>query len=102
MYKLNYTVNEKMRTYYASLPDVIQVAEHTFVERRVLELFKTLSLLSWTSATNAAHVYDQALSQLPDELQGTARYHLRTGHRFGAHHCSTHPPPILGTDHKAV
>ncbi|KAH9856809.1 hypothetical protein C2E23DRAFT_866135 [Lenzites betulinus] len=79
-YKLNYTVNAKQRTYYGGVPDVIQVAEHTFVERRVLELFKTLSLLSWTSATNAAHIYDRALSRLTSDERHIPRYRLRTEH----------------------
>lgn len=66
--------------YYADMPDVIQVAEHTYVERSVLELFKTLSLLSWTSATNAAHIYDRALSQLSPTQRQVACYRLRTEH----------------------
>ncbi|EIW53439.1 uncharacterized protein TRAVEDRAFT_174254 [Trametes versicolor FP-101664 SS1] len=80
VYKLNYTVHAKQRIYYAGIPDIIQVAEHTFVERRVLELFTTLSLLSWTSHTNSAHIYDRALSGLDAKTRRIARYHLRTEH----------------------
>lgn len=62
------------------MPDTIQVAEHTYVESRVLELFKTLALFSWTSWTNAAHIYDRALSQLTPARRQIARYRLRTEH----------------------
>ncbi|KAI0358771.1 hypothetical protein OH77DRAFT_1449458 [Trametes cingulata] len=77
-YHHNFVVRRNVRTYYAGLPDTIQVSEHHFVERRVLDLFTSLSLFSWTSATNAAHIYHHSLSQLDEPLRSAARYHLRT------------------------
>ncbi|KAI0355731.1 hypothetical protein OH77DRAFT_1479572 [Trametes cingulata] len=76
----NYAVQRESRIYYPGVPDIIQVAEHTFIERRVLELFRSLALFSWTSATNAANVYDHALAQLGHCEDIPARYRLRTEH----------------------
>jgi hypothetical protein len=36
-----------MRTYYGGVPDVIQISEHRFVDRKVLNLFTGLMLISW-------------------------------------------------------
>jgi hypothetical protein len=36
-----------MRTYYDGIPDVIQVGEHQFAERRLIQLWITLMLVSW-------------------------------------------------------
>lgn len=46
-YEHDYSVNANMRTYYDGIPDVIEVGEHQFVEREVLNLFTGLMLLSW-------------------------------------------------------
>ncbi|KAJ7602958.1 hypothetical protein DFH06DRAFT_1257773 [Mycena polygramma] len=62
-YYNNYSVCDGIRTYYPGVPDAIQVAEHHYVEREVLSLFIGLMLISWTSATNAARVYDTCLSK---------------------------------------
>ncbi|KAJ7302811.1 hypothetical protein DFH08DRAFT_722654, partial [Mycena albidolilacea] len=48
---------------YAGIPDAIQVGEHQYIEHGVLSLFIGLMLISWTSATNAACVYDTCLSK---------------------------------------
>lgn len=49
--KVNYHHNYRMegtnRIYYDSLPSTIQVGEHQFVERRVIEMWITLMLISW-------------------------------------------------------
>ncbi|KAJ7715127.1 hypothetical protein B0H16DRAFT_1435194 [Mycena metata] len=66
-YYPNYVVREGTRTYYEETPDAIQVAEHQYVERAVLSLFTNLMLISWTSATNGARVYNDSLSQ-PDKI----------------------------------
>ena len=79
-YHHKYTVHEGGRYYYQGLPDAIQVAEHTFVECTVLEHFLTLTLLSWTSATNAAHIYHQLLACLSPEQQQNPSYQLYTEH----------------------
>ncbi|KAF7372143.1 hypothetical protein MVEN_00073200 [Mycena venus] len=62
-YHNNYSVHERVCTYYQGVPDAIQVGAHQYVEREVLSLFVGLMLISWTSATNAARVYDTCLSK---------------------------------------
>ncbi|KAJ7351332.1 hypothetical protein DFH08DRAFT_957652 [Mycena albidolilacea] len=62
-YYPNYVVRDGIRTYYDKIPDAIQVGEHQYVDRTVLKLFLNLMLISWTSATNGARVYDTSLSQ---------------------------------------
>ena len=79
-YHSNYAVHQGTRFYYSTIPDYIQVAEHTFVDQRVLTLFMNLSLLSWTSATNAAHVYHEALSRLDLIRRDMPSLRLRTEH----------------------
>ena len=81
-YYPNYYVRARsqVRTYYSGIPDAIQVAEHKYIDRQVLELFNSLTLFAWTSATNAAHVYHHSLSQLSEPRQSLAQYQLRTEH----------------------
>ncbi|KAJ6562697.1 hypothetical protein DFH09DRAFT_1478636 [Mycena vulgaris] len=62
-YYNNYSVRDGIRTYYAGVPAAIQVSQHHFIEREVLSLFVELMLISWTSATNAARIYDTCLSK---------------------------------------
>lgn len=66
--------------YYSGIPNAIQVAEHTFVDLRVLNLFNAQCVFAWTSATNASHIYHEALSGLTLDDRSTARFHLRTEH----------------------
>lgn len=40
-------VTNKTRTYYEGVPDVIQISEHKFMERKLLRLFSSLMLISW-------------------------------------------------------
>ena len=37
----------RLRTYYATIPQFIQVADHVYVERQVIDLFVTSMELSW-------------------------------------------------------
>ncbi|KAJ7920004.1 hypothetical protein B0H13DRAFT_2319921 [Mycena leptocephala] len=60
----NYIVQDEIRTYYDKIPDAIEVGKHQYVEQSVLNLFINLMLISWTSATNGARVYDNSLSRL--------------------------------------
>jgi hypothetical protein len=46
-YHHNFHVNDGVRTYYDGIPDVIQVGEHQFVERRVVQLWTDLMLVAW-------------------------------------------------------
>ncbi|KAJ6592902.1 hypothetical protein B0H19DRAFT_916896 [Mycena capillaripes] len=62
-YYPNYVVQNVARTYYSKIPDEIQVVEHQYIERSVLNLFTALMLISWTSSTNGARIYNESLSQ---------------------------------------
>ncbi|KAG0700381.1 hypothetical protein DFH29DRAFT_932267 [Suillus ampliporus] len=53
-YHHNYSVFKGQRTYYEHQPDNIQVADHVFIEKSVIELFRTAMDFSWTSAMNCA------------------------------------------------
>jgi hypothetical protein len=56
-------VKNEERIYYDGLPDIIQVGEHQFVERRVIALWRTDMNLAWKSATNCARTYNISLSK---------------------------------------
>ncbi|KAK7026326.1 hypothetical protein R3P38DRAFT_3269302 [Favolaschia claudopus] len=51
-----------LRTYYGGVPDVVQVAQHFFVESALLELFTNNMVFGWLSGTNCARIYNEALS----------------------------------------
>lgn len=49
-YHHNFQVKDGTRYYYdftSTLPEIIQVGEHQFVERVVIETWKTLMLVAW-------------------------------------------------------
>lgn len=46
-YHHNFYVEGGQRVYYDTVPEIIQVGEHQFVERRVIDMFITLMLVSW-------------------------------------------------------
>ncbi|EDR10781.1 uncharacterized protein LACBIDRAFT_324667 [Laccaria bicolor S238N-H82] len=54
-------VKNGIRHYYSSIPDILQVAEHQFVKKKLVNLWLTLMVVSWTSATNCACFYNVAL-----------------------------------------
>ncbi|KAF8957661.1 hypothetical protein BDZ97DRAFT_1924399 [Flammula alnicola] len=59
----NYSVKDGMRHYYdGSTPEIIQVGEHQFVERKVVNMWRTDTNISWKSFTNCARTYEIALS----------------------------------------
>lgn len=84
-YHHNYTVSGSSntpytRTYYDGIPNFVQVGEHQFVERKVIDLWISLMLISWyvnlmshlhslltiyrrTSATNCAQLYNTSLAK---------------------------------------
>ncbi|KAJ7454472.1 hypothetical protein FB451DRAFT_1280048 [Mycena latifolia] len=70
-YYHNYHVHKQtsLRTYYGGVPDVVQVAQHFFIESALLELFANNMVFGWLSATNCARIYNEALS--------TPRQHIR-------------------------
>jgi len=54
-------VQAGIRHYYSGIPDILQVAEHQFVEKKLVNLWIMLMVVSWTSATNCARFYNAAL-----------------------------------------
>jgi hypothetical protein len=46
-YHHNFYVEGGERVYYDTIPEIIQVGEHQFVEQRVINMFITLMLVSW-------------------------------------------------------
>lgn len=79
VYYPNYVARDDVRQYYPGIPDFIQVSNHKYVERAVLEHFTMLSVLSWTSATNAAHIYAESMAKLSEETDD-AHFRLRACH----------------------
>ncbi|KAI0683140.1 hypothetical protein C8T65DRAFT_749763 [Cerioporus squamosus] len=77
VYFPNYSAREEVRQYYEGVPAFIQVSDHNYVERSVLEHFTMLSVLSWTSATNAAHIYHESMSKLDRSQHKEPRFRLR-------------------------
>ncbi|KAF8152442.1 hypothetical protein B0H34DRAFT_800873 [Crassisporium funariophilum] len=62
-YYHNYSVKDGMRHYYnSSIPEIIQVGEHQFVERKVVDMWRTDTNISWKSFTNCARTYEIALA----------------------------------------
>ena len=46
-YHYNYSVQNNTRQYYPSMPEALQVGEHQYIERRVVDLWIHLMLSSW-------------------------------------------------------
>ncbi|KAI0336345.1 hypothetical protein GY45DRAFT_1393616 [Cubamyces sp. BRFM 1775] len=82
VYYPNYAVHDTIRQYYTGIPDYIQVSGHRYIESSVLAHFTTLSVLSWTSATNAAHIYRESLARLGGDVQDEPRFQLRASHTW--------------------
>ncbi|KAJ6505310.1 hypothetical protein C8R45DRAFT_1091049 [Mycena sanguinolenta] len=61
-YHNNLSVHAGIRTYYAGVPELIQVREHQFAELKLVNMWTSSMLLGWFSATNCAKLYDVALS----------------------------------------
>ena len=45
-----------------SFLSIIQVGEHQFAERKLINLWISMMLLSWTSATNCARIYNKSMT----------------------------------------
>ncbi|KAF8967557.1 hypothetical protein BDZ97DRAFT_1980385 [Flammula alnicola] len=77
----NYSVYNRIRTYYPGVPDAIEVGKHQFVARDVLNMFLNLMLISWTSATNCAEVYNRSLSKSENQpKEWSFSFDLRSEH----------------------
>ena len=61
-YHHNYWVFRGQQFYYDSLPDIIQVSKHRFAERKLINLWIPMMLLSWTSVTNCACIYNMSMT----------------------------------------
>ncbi|KAF7323566.1 hypothetical protein MKEN_00576900 [Mycena kentingensis (nom. inval.)] len=59
----DFSVHNRVRTYYNGIPDFIQIGAHQFAERRLVGMWISLMLVAWVSATNCAKSYDLSLSQ---------------------------------------
>ncbi|KAG1890516.1 uncharacterized protein F5891DRAFT_964873, partial [Suillus fuscotomentosus] len=51
------------RTYYSDVPSIIHIGGHQFVETAVVRMWRSQCLLSWTSMSNCACLYNVALSK---------------------------------------
>lgn len=60
-----YVPHDGQRHYFSTTPDVIQVGDHQFVETKVINLWIGMMLMSWTSATNCARLYNSSISSSP-------------------------------------
>ena len=46
-YHHDYSIKDGQRTYYKGVPDLLQVGEHQFVERSLINLWVDLMLTAW-------------------------------------------------------
>ena len=46
-YHHNFHVKIGIRTYYSGIPAIIQIGEHQFAEKRLIQLWISLMLVSW-------------------------------------------------------
>ena len=46
-YHHNFSINAEFHTYYGGVPNLIQVGEHQFIEKRVFNLFIGMMLVAW-------------------------------------------------------
>ena len=98
-YHHNFRVHEGQRIYYDEIPDLIQVGEHQFAERKLIDLWILMMLLSWTSAMNCAQIYKMGFSgsklSIAGNLWSGFMMHLLFFHslrtlRFSKQHWSFH------------
>lgn len=61
-YHYNFSVHQGQRTYYQDVSDILQIGEHQFAEVRLINLWITSMLVAWTSASNCARWYNDALA----------------------------------------
>ncbi|KAJ7580827.1 hypothetical protein C8J56DRAFT_794833 [Mycena floridula] len=62
-YHHNFYVQNKVRVYYDGVPKVIEITKHHYAETGVLNLFIAQILNAWTSALNAATIYNTVLAK---------------------------------------
>ncbi|KAF8894187.1 hypothetical protein CPB84DRAFT_1816137 [Gymnopilus junonius] len=59
-YHHNFRVHDGQQIYYDKIPDILQIGEHQFAERKLVNMWIIMMLLSWTSAMNCAQIYNMA------------------------------------------
>jgi hypothetical protein len=62
-YHHNYYIKAKSRHYYTQPLPIIELGEHQFAERKVVDLWINAMLFSHTSATNCARLYHHSFSR---------------------------------------
>jgi len=57
-YHRNFYVVDKQRVYHNEIPDILQIGEHQFAETTLVNMWISMMLFSWTSASNCARIYN--------------------------------------------
>ncbi|KAF5375906.1 hypothetical protein D9615_008161 [Tricholomella constricta] len=67
-YYHNYYSDGRLRHYYhsSSVPPIILIEEHVYIDSQLCEFFTNLSLFAWVSAQNSANIYNHTLSKFSD------------------------------------
>jgi CxC5 like cysteine cluster associated with KDZ transposases len=68
-YHHNYRVYQGQRIYYDGLPNIVQIGEHQFAERQLINMWILMMVLSWTSATNCARIYNTGFAAYTSNLK---------------------------------
>ena len=71
-YHHNYRVHKGQRIYYDTIPEILQIGEHQFAELKLVNMWVMMMLLSWTSATNCARIYNLGISGYRDGVRQLA------------------------------
>jgi hypothetical protein len=56
-YHLDFFVKNDTRFYYDGLPDILQVADHQFIEHGLIDMWRTSINVAWVSFANCAAIY---------------------------------------------
>ncbi|KIJ90694.1 hypothetical protein K443DRAFT_62243, partial [Laccaria amethystina LaAM-08-1] len=56
-YHLNFYVKNERRFFYDNPPDILQIADHQFIEHRLIDMWRTSTNIAWVSFANCATVY---------------------------------------------
>ncbi|PBK85238.1 hypothetical protein ARMGADRAFT_1048099 [Armillaria gallica] len=85
IYHHEYCIQQGTHSYYDDIPDVLQIREHYYAERRLIESWRSNMNLAWVSAFNCANIYlvthCKALDIPLDWIIGT---HLSHRHGYDA------------------
>jgi hypothetical protein len=56
-YHLDFSVKNDRRFYYDDIPDILQIADHQFIERGLIHMWRTSTNVAWVSFANCAAIY---------------------------------------------